>query len=53
MKKKKDLVYCQKGARSSLVLRLMNMLEFKEVYELKGGISSWKSAGFKVVRDES
>ena len=52
-KNKKYLIYCHKGARSSLALRLMNMLEFKEVYELKGGISAWKSAGFKVVRGES
>ena len=52
-KKKKYLIYCHKGARSSLALRLMNMLEFKEVYELKGGISSWKSAGFKVVTGEN
>ncbi len=52
-KNKKYLIYCHKGARSSLALRLMNMLEFKEVYELKGGISAWKSAGFKVVKGES
>ncbi len=52
-KQKKYLIYCHKGARSSLALRFMNVLEFKEVYELKGGISSWKSAGLKVVTGES
>ena len=49
-KQKKYLIYCHKGARSSLTLRLMKVLGFKEVYELKEGISSWKTAGYKVIK---
>ncbi len=49
-RKQKYLIYCHGGERSSLVLRLMNRLGFNEVYELKGGITSWKSAGFQVVK---
>lgn len=49
-KKQKYLIYCHSGARTSIALRLMERLGFKEVYELKGGITAWKSSGFKVIR---
>ena len=52
-KNKKYLIYCHGGERSFLVLRLMEKLGFKEVYELKKGITSWKSTGYEAVREEN
>lgn len=45
---KKDepvLVYCQSGARSSNAARMLVKEGFKDVYNLSGGIMTWKNAG--------
>jgi len=42
------LIYCQNGFRSRNGLKIMKNLDFKEVYELSGGISSWISNGFSI-----
>jgi thioredoxin 1 len=34
-------VYCKSGGRSALAAQKMRSIGFKEVYELKGGISEW------------
>lgn len=47
-KNQKYLIHCHDGARTSITLRLMSKLGFKEAYELKGGITAWKSAGFAI-----
>lgn len=36
------LVYCRSGGRSSRAMKIMNELGFKNVYNMKGGYSSWK-----------
>ena len=41
-KDKKYLIYCRSGNRSSKALKLMKKAGFTEVYELQGGITSWK-----------
>jgi thioredoxin 1 len=41
-------VYCLSGGRSSSAANKMRSLGFREVYELKGGISQWRSDGFPV-----
>lgn len=46
-KDKKILVYCRSGMRSVSASRLLSSLGFK-VYNIKGGINSWKSEGLPV-----
>ena len=35
------LVYCKSGGRSGKTAKRLNKMGFKEVYDLKGGFSSW------------
>jgi rhodanese-related sulfurtransferase len=42
-KKKIFLLHCQSGGRSGPTLSTMKNLNFSEVYEMSGGINSWKS----------
>lgn len=44
------LVYCRSGNRSGKASKLMGKLGFKDVKDLKGGITAWKKAGKKVVK---
>ena len=41
-KSKPIFVFCKSGGRSGKTFSNMKDLEFKEVYELKGGYSGWK-----------
>lgn len=41
-KEKIYLVYCRSGARSSHAMEIMKQLDFKEVYNLDGGMMNWK-----------
>ena len=43
------LVYCGVGGRSGQSLAMMKELEFKEVYNMVGGLSKWKEEGFETV----
>ena len=43
-KDKTYYVYCRTGSRSSTACKTMIGLGFKSVYNIKGGISSWRSA---------
>lgn len=49
-KNKPTFVYCYAGSRSADAVAIMEKLGFREVYELKGGISSWMKAGKPVVQ---
>ncbi len=40
------LIHCQSGGRSAGAFTTMQNLEFAEVYEMQGGIGSWKGNGF-------
>lgn len=40
------LIYCQSGNRSGQAFAIMQNLGFKEVYNMLGGISSWRSNGY-------
>lgn len=46
-KNKIYLLHCQSGGRSAPTLVLMKSLNFVEVYEMSGGINTWKSASLK------
>ncbi|MDP5045159.1 MAG: rhodanese-like domain-containing protein [Leeuwenhoekiella sp.] len=43
------VVYCSLGIRSNEVARQLLSLNYKEVYNLYGGIFDWKDNGFDVV----
>lgn len=47
---KNILVYCRSGGRSSYAQGLLEAEGFNGVYDLRGGISSWKSQGLQTVR---
>ncbi len=49
-KSKTYLVYCASGSRSAGAVNTMKQMGFEKVYNLKGGIEHWKSAGMPVVR---
>ena len=40
------LIYCRSGSRSGNALDIMAELNFREVYNMLGGINEWKAAGF-------
>ena len=44
-KNKPVLGYCAVGGRSGNAAQQLNQLGFKQVIDLKGGITAWKSAG--------
>jgi len=48
IKSKKYLIHCHSGSRSGRAFNKMKELKFKEVYNMKGGISAWKNASYPV-----
>lgn len=42
-KNKTYLIYCRSGSRSKNALNIMKELDFREVYNMLGGIIKWKS----------
>ena len=44
-KKQPVLVYCAVGGRSAKAAKQVSEMGFPKVYDLKGGITAWKSAG--------
>lgn len=49
-KNKTYLIYCEVGGRSGSALDIMAQLNFKEVYNILGGINQWKAEGFPTVK---
>jgi rhodanese-related sulfurtransferase len=49
-KTKPIFVYCKGGGRSNSSCEILRGLGFKEVYDLKGGITSWKNANKPIVK---
>ena len=44
-KNKTYIIYCRSGGRSGNALNIMKELDFREVYNVLGGITKWKSEG--------
>ena len=42
------LVYCRTGSRSENTFAYMKELQFRQIYDLEGGITAWRAAGFSV-----
>ncbi len=49
-KNKTYLIYCRSGGRSGSALDIMAELNFKEAYNILGGINQWKTAGLPTVK---
>ena len=49
-KNKTYLIYCRVGGRSGSALDIMAELNFKEAYNILGGINQWKTEGFPTVK---
>lgn len=49
-KSKTYLIYCRSGNRSGAALKVMEELDFMEVYNILGGIISWKAEKLPVVK---
>ena len=49
-KKSTYILYCASGARSGSICKSMASQGFEKVYNLSGGVSSWRRAGYDLVR---
>ena len=49
-KNKTYLIYCRSGNRSGKALDIMKQLNFREVYNMSGGIIQWKAEGLPTVK---
>jgi len=49
-KNKTYLIYCAVGGRSGSALDIMAELNFREAYNILGGINQWKAEGFPTVK---
>jgi len=47
---KKILVYCRSGSRSLTASEKLENSGFTQLYNMKGGITEWKNAGYDVVK---
>jgi len=47
-KNKTYLIYCRSGNRSGKALDIMEELNFREVYNMVGGITKWGAEGFPI-----
>ena len=47
---KKILVYCRTGSRSATASDILVKNGFTQVYNMQGGITAWKNAGYEVVK---
>lgn len=45
------VVYCATGGRSAMAAAVLEMMGFREVYSLAGGIADWEQAGMAVTRE--
>lgn len=43
-KDKPVMVYCKSGGRSGNACDMLKKMNFKEIYDLEGGVTAWKSA---------
>jgi len=49
-KNKTYLIYCRSGSRSGRALDIMTELNFREVYNMLGGIIDWKADGLPTIK---
>ena len=49
-KNNKYLIYCRSGGRSDKALAIVKELNFREVYNMTGGIVEWQAEGLPTVK---
>lgn len=49
-KDKTYLIYCRSGGRSGNTLNIMEGLDFREVYDVSGGMIEWETEGLPTVK---
>ena len=49
-KNKNYLIYCRSGNRSGSALNIMAELNFREAYNMRGGINEWKAEGLPTTK---
>ncbi len=49
-KSKTYLIYCRSGSRSGRTIEMMKTMDFTKVYNLLGGIKSWRSSGLPLIK---
>lgn len=49
-KDKTYLIYCRSGNRSGQALSIMDGLDFREVYDVSGGMIEWEAEGLPIVK---
>lgn len=47
---KKILVYCRTGSRSATASEILVKNGFTQIYNMQGGVTAWKNAGYEVVK---
>jgi len=50
-KSKTMYVYCRSGSRSAYAVRLLQKLGYTNVFNMSGGVLSWRAKGFDLQRD--
>ena len=50
-REKPVVLYCATGGRSAMAAVVLQMMGFKDVYSLAGGIMKWQEAGCPIVRE--
>ncbi len=50
-KNKTYLIYCRTGGRSECALDMMAELDFREVYNMSGGLTEWVAAGLPTAQE--
>lgn len=51
-KNKIYLIYCTIGHRSSIALKKMKDLDFKNIYHLYEGLGAWEKGGYEIIAKE-
>ncbi|HOJ63497.1 MAG TPA: rhodanese-like domain-containing protein [Spirochaetota bacterium] len=46
------LIYCRSGNRSRKALKIMEELNFKQVYNMEGGIIQWNIKGYPLISEK-
>ena len=49
-KNKTYLIYCRSGGRSGNTLNIMEELNFREVYDVSGGMIEWQAEGLPTIK---
>lgn len=47
---RKILVYCKTGHRSTQASEILVKNGFKQIYNMKGGITEWTKAGYEIIK---